>query len=193
MNILMIDNHDSFTYNLVHYMETNPYDIGIIVVEPEHLTVDLVTEHDIIGIVVSPGPSRPEDRSEVLGFIEYLWNALPILGVCLGHQMLWHIAGGEVSSGTRPVHGHVSDITHDGKGIFEHIASPLPVTRYHSLECHGEAEGFNVTAKTHDGVNMSIRHKILPIYGLQYHPEAILSHSGKEQLHNFIRIAVEER
>lgn len=191
MKILMIDNYDSFTYNLVHYMEDNPYNVEVVVVEPNALTDRVIEENNIIGIVISPGPSHPKDREDVMRFIRRYWDKMPVLGVCLGHQMLWYMDGGEVSRGSRPVHGYVSEVFHDGSGMFKNLPQPLSVTRYHSLQCYGETEHFIVTARTEEGVNMAVQHKFFPVYGVQYHPEAILSESGQTQLHHFIRIAVE--
>lgn len=192
MNILMIDNHDSFTYNLVHYMESSAYDVEVIVIKPEALYDGIMTEKEISGIVISPGPSHPADRPEVIDFIERQWTTVPILGICLGHQLLWHMSGGMVERGERPVHGHVSSINHDGRGLFEGITSPFHITRYHSLVCSGMVpEDFEISAETEDGVVMGIRHKKYVIEGFQYHPEAILSENGKEQLELFIRKIME--
>ncbi|NMA80610.1 MAG: aminodeoxychorismate/anthranilate synthase component II [Jeotgalicoccus halophilus] len=191
MNLLMIDNYDSFTYNLVHYIESNPYQAGIKVVTPDQLSDDLIEEFNIIGIIISPGPSHPKDRPEVLDFIGKYYKKLPVLGICLGHQMLWRLAGGEVSRGERPVHGHAFDVFHNGRGIYKDLPSPLAGCRYHSLTCFGEADAFNIIGRTEDGINMAIEHKNYPVFGVQYHPEAILSEAGRAQLNNFIRIAVE--
>lgn len=191
MKILMIDNYDSFTYNLVHYMESNPYEVEIIIKTPDELHELSIDEENIIGMVISPGPSHPKDRQDVIHFVEKNWGTVPVFGICLGHQMLWHMSGGDVTRGERPVHGHTYDIRHSEIGIFEGVGQPLTVTRYHSLVCAGESEEFNVTAQSDDGVNMAIQHKSLPIYGVQYHPEAILSSDGKKQLFNFIKIALE--
>lgn len=191
MKILMIDNYDSFTYNLVHYMEGNPYDVEILIKTPDELDEVSIEREGIIGMVISPGPSHPKDRQEVIGFVEQHWKKVPILGICLGHQMLWHMTGGNVIRGERPIHGHTYDIRHSGHFIFEGVAQPLTVTRYHSLICAGESTAFDVTAQSDDGVNMAIQHRTLPIYGVQYHPEAILSSDGRKQLFNFIKIAME--
>ncbi|CAD2079174.1 glutamine amidotransferase [Jeotgalicoccus coquinae] len=192
MNLLMIDNYDSFTYNLVHYIESNPYNAGIKVVTPDQLNDKLIEEFNIIGLIISPGPSHPKDRPEVLEFVKNHYKALPILGICLGHQMLWHMFGGEVSRGERPVHGHAYDVHHNGEGLYKNLPSPVKGCRYHSLTCYGELEEFNITGRTEMGINMAIQHKNLPVFGVQYHPEAILSEHGRAQLNNFIRIAVEE-
>ncbi len=191
MNILMIDNYDSFTYNLVHYIESNPYGVGIEVVRPDGLATYKLREN-IIGLVISPGPSHPTDRPEVLNFIKEHWESLPVLGICLGHQMLWQLAGGQVTHAERPIHGHVYGVEHDGKGLYQDIPSPVMACRYHSLTCFGQTSRFDIVGQTDQGVNMAIRAKEYPVFGLQYHPEAILSEHGREQINNFIRIAVEE-
>ncbi|SOC44441.1 anthranilate synthase component 2/para-aminobenzoate synthetase component 2 [Salinicoccus kekensis] len=191
MKILMIDNYDSFTYNLVHYMESNPYGVEIMVKTPDLLHEVSAGPENIIGIIISPGPSHPADRQDVIDFVSRHWGLLPIFGICLGHQMLWHMTGGKVIRGERPVHGHTYDISHTGKFIFEDVGMPLTVTRYHSLVCAGESSEFEITAKSDDGVNMAIQHVKYPIYGVQYHPEAILSSDGRKQLFNFINIALE--
>lgn len=192
MNILMIDNHDSFTYNLVHYMESSAYDVEVVVMKPEDLYEGLMEEKKIAGIVISPGPSHPADRPDVIDFIKDQWTRTPILGICLGHQLLWYMSGGRVERGARPVHGHVSPIRHDGRGLFRDIPSPFQITRYHSLVCSGPVPaGFEISAETEEGVVMGIRHKEYDIAGLQYHPEAILSENGKKQLASFIRTVME--
>lgn len=190
MKILIIDNYDSFTYNLVHYLEDDPEVTEVVVRTPDELVQTCL--EDVSGIIISPGPSHPADRQEVMDFIERCWRSHPVLGICLGHQMLWHMAGGTVGRGVRPVHGHVSEITHDGKGLFRGLPNDFTVTRYHSLVCSGEApHGFIVSARTADGVVMAIRHEEYPVYGLQYHPEAILSEYGREQLGRFISMLKE--
>lgn len=190
MKILMIDNYDSFTYNIVHYMESNPYGVEILIKTPDELDEVSIERQNIIGMVISPGPSHPKDRQDVIDFVEQHWHRAPILGICLGHQLLWHMTGGSVVRGERPIHGHIYEIQHSKDHIFEGVGQPLTVTRYHSLVCAGESSEFDVTAYSNDGVNMAIRHKELPIFGVQYHPEAILSSDGQKQLFNFIEIAL---
>lgn len=192
MNLLMIDNYDSFTYNLVHYMESNPFSVGVKVVRPDQLPSYNMEDNYIIGIVISPGPSHPTDRPEVLDFVKSHLKDYPIFGICLGHQMLWHLAGGEVSHGEYPIHGHAYEVYHDEKDIYLNIPSPVTGCRYHSLTCYGQVSDYEIVGKTEDGVNMAIRHKDYPVFGVQYHPEAILSEYGREQVNNFIKIAVEE-
>lgn len=192
MNVLMIDNYDSFTYNLVHYLESNPFDVGVVVVQPDELNKELLEKHDVIGVIISPGPSHPKDRPDVIAFIKEIYDEVPVMGICLGQQILWHMTGGVVERGEYPVHGATYDVEHDGKWIYKGIPSPVVATRYHSLVCSGENKEFLVVGNA-DGVNMAIRHKDLPLFGVQYHPESILSEYGHAQLYNFIEIALEER
>lgn len=190
MNILMIDNYDSFTYNLVHYLEMNDKGVNIIVKQPYELNNDTINDESIIGIVVSPGPSHPKDRPEVIEFLKSAWRKVPILGICLGHQMLWHMTGGTVTHLKRPVHGETYDLMHDEKFIFKNIENPIQITRYHSLVCKGDNDEFEVVGTADDEI-MAIRHKTEDIFGLQYHPESILSEEGHAQINNFIDIVLE--
>lgn len=180
----MIDNYDSFTYNIIHYLEQIEH-VEVIIRQPHELKY---IEDDFDALIISPGPSHPRDRQDTMNFVKSHWELVPILGVCLGHQMLWYMTGGRVEHGARPIHGHVFAIQHDGEGLFKSLPHRFDITRYHSLEAHGENESFVVCAHTVDGVNMGIRHHHLPIYGLQYHPEAILSEHGLAQLRLFVDI-----
>ncbi|CAM3332179.1 anthranilate synthase component II [Nosocomiicoccus ampullae] len=190
MNLLMIDNYDSFTYNLVHYLQANKKDVNVIVKQPHELYNDIIDEKSIIGVVVSPGPSHPKDRPEVIDFLREIWGETPIFGICLGHQMLWHMTGGEVSHLNRPVHGETYTLTHDETYIFNNIKNNIDITRYHSLVCKGENDEFLIAGTADDEI-MAIRHKEYDIFGVQYHPESILSEFGHEQINNFINIALE--
>lgn len=190
MNILMIDNYDSFTYNLVHYLEMNDKGVNIIVKQPYELNNNTIDDESIIGIVVSPGPSHPKDRPEVIEFLKSAWGKVPILGICLGHQMLWHMTGGTVTHLKRPVHGETYELTHDEKFIYKNIDNPIQITRYHSLVCKGDNDEFVVVGTADDEI-MAIRHKTEDIFGLQYHPESILSEEGHAQINNFIDIVLE--
>lgn len=188
MNILMIDNHDSFTYNLVHYIEAGSFGANVTVVQPGSLSDGIMEEKHIGGIVISPGPSHPADRPEVIDFVRKYWHSVPVLGICLGQQMLWHMSGGSVERGVRPVHGHAFDIHHDGGWLFEGLPDEFKATRYHSLVCANPVPSeFEVCAWASDGTLMGIRHREYKVAGLQYHPEAILSEHGEEQLDSFIR------
>ncbi|MFB9859565.1 anthranilate synthase component II [Salinicoccus siamensis] len=185
MKLLMIDNYDSFTYNIIHYLEKARQDIEVVTITPAML--DFIDMKDIAGMIISPGPSHPGARPEVIDFVGRYWGTMPILGVCLGHQMLWHMCGGRVAHGSRPIHGHTFEISHDGGTLFKGLPERFSVTRYHSLTCLGEVpEGLMVSAWTDEGDIMAIRHKSLPIYGMQYHPESILSEWGLDQLRLFI-------
>lgn len=182
--ILMIDNYDSFTYNIIHYLEQLDA-VEVEIVMPHELsTYDSVFD----AIVISPGPSHPKDRTDTIDFVESHWTTCPILGICLGHQMLWYMTGGRVTHGNRPIHGHVYGVHHTATHLFAELGSPFDVTRYHSLVTVGENAVFEVSATTEDAVIMAISHKTLPIYGLQYHPEAILSEHGLAQLRAFTDI-----
>lgn len=182
--LLMIDNYDSFTYNIIHYLE-QIIGVEIIVYQPHEL---IEMTEPFSGLIISPGPSHPKDRQDTIDFVKSHWERVPILGICLGHQMLWYMTGGDVERGARPIHGHVYTITHNNSELFHSLPESFEVTRYHSLEAQGENTQFEVTASTLDGVNMAIRHKQLPIYGLQYHPESILSTHGMDQLALFVDI-----
>lgn len=182
--ILMIDNYDSFTYNIIHYLEQLD-SVEVEVVQPHELST---YDNAFDAIVISPGPSHPEDRRDTLDFVKSYFTTCPILGICLGHQMLWHMTGGRVTHGKRPIHGHVYKVHHASTHLFEGLSSPFNVTRYHSLVTVGENDAFEVSATTKDDVIMAIHHKTLPVYGLQYHPEAILSEHGLAQLRAFTDI-----
>lgn len=184
VKLLMIDNYDSFTYNIIHYLETLEQ-VTVIVRQPHELEA---TDFMFDALIISPGPSHPKDRQDTMDFVERYWHSMAILGICLGHQMLWYMTGGAVSRGSRPIHGHVYTIMHDSKALFESLPESFEVTRYHSLEARGENEQFDVVATTGEGINMAIRHRHLPIFGLQYHPEAILSEHGLSQLKLFVGI-----
>ena len=162
---LMIDNYDSFVYNLKAYFE----ELGreIVVKRSDQITVDEIEKMQPQGIILSPGPKRPWDAEVCVQTVERLQGKIPILGVCLGHQVLGHCCGATVKKGERPMHGKVTEITNMGTGVFEGLPKKFKVTRYHSL----------------------IVHKILPLYGVQFHPEAVLTEYGHELLENFCHIA----
>jgi anthranilate synthase component II len=191
---LVIDNYDSFTYNLYQYL-------GELGAAPEVVRNDEITLAEIRAarperIVISPGPGSPED-SRYFGVcaavIRELGPAIPILGVCLGHQGIIHVYGGRVTRAPYPVHGKVWAVTHDGKGLFQGLPSPLEAMRYHSLL--GEQVYLPpcllVTAWTTDGLVMGIRHRDYPTHGIQFHPESIGTPRGKDILANFLKVAAE--
>jgi anthranilate synthase component 2 len=187
MKILLIDNYDSFTYNLVHYLQ----ELGakVEVQRNDAISVFQVISGNYNGVVISPGPGDPSDAGISLDLLKTAED-LPILGVCLGHQAIGEAFGGRVVRGEKPMHGKVSDIYHHGKSVFADIPSPFEATRYHSLvvERASIPEVLEVTAETQDGVIMGICHKKLPIHGVQFHPESIASNHGHKLLGNFLKL-----
>ncbi|MFW2487256.1 anthranilate synthase component II [Clostridium chromiireducens] len=184
--ILMIDNYDSFVYNLVRYFE----EIGehVEVVRNDKIDMKSINSNKYSGIVISPGPKNPEEAGLSLDIIDKFKGEIPILGICLGHQCIGHYFGSKIVKGERPMHGKISDITHDNNGLFRGVKNPLNVTRYHSLIIDKEklSKELIVTAKTSDEVVMGVKHNKLPIYGVQFHPEAELTEDGHKILENFI-------
>lgn len=185
--LLMIDNYDSFVYNLVRYFKEINEDI--IVYRNDKINISEIKKFNIDGIVISPGPKSPMESGICLDIIDEFKGKLPILGVCLGHQCIGHYFGGSVVRGRSPVHGKIAYINHDNEGIFKDIKNPLRVTRYHSLIVKDEElKDLDITAKTEDGVVMGIKHKRYPIYGVQFHPEAEMTEEGHKILQNFVEI-----
>ncbi|HSE83831.1 MAG TPA: aminodeoxychorismate/anthranilate synthase component II [Thermodesulfobacteriota bacterium] len=188
--ILMIDNYDSFTYNLVHYLG----EIGekVVVYRNDKITLEEVGRLNPDVIVVSPGPCTPKEAGVSVDLIKEFAGRTPILGVCLGHQSIGHAFGGNIVRAKRLLHGKTSQIYHDGKRIYEGIPNPFEATRYHSLLVEKESlpDELEITAWTDEGEIMGIRHKEYLIEGVQFHPESILTKYGKELLKNFVRIAV---
>lgn len=184
--LLMIDNYDSFVYNLVRYF--NELNEEIIVYRNDKITLDRIKKGNFSGIVLSPGPKEPRDAGICLDIIHNLKGKIPILGICLGHQCIGNYFGGEIIKGREPVHGKISYIRHDGQGIFKDIKSPVRVTRYHSLIISKNClpKEIKVTAETSDGIIMGIAHEDYPIYGVQFHPEAELTEEGHKILNNFV-------
>ncbi len=186
--ILVIDNYDSFTYNLVQYLGELGRELrvfrndAISVAEIERLNPDRV--------VISPGPGRPESAGMIVEAIRVLGRKLPILGVCLGHQAIGAAFGARVVSAPSIMHGKTSAIHHDGRTIFAGVANPFQATRYHSLVVSGEGlpDCLEISARTTEGVIMGLRHKACPIEGVQFHPESILTEVGKTLLANFLTI-----
>ncbi|HSP21212.1 MAG TPA: aminodeoxychorismate/anthranilate synthase component II [Planococcus sp. (in: firmicutes)] len=182
--IVVIDNHDSFTYNLVHYFRQFDPDVRVFqngetgAAELKGLAPDL--------LVLSPGPGRPVQQGATHEALESLSGIIPILGVCLGHQTLIEHFGGRIIKGQQPMHGKVSLITHDGRGLFKGISSPAKVTRYHSLIADKESMPacLKVTALSEDGVVMAVQHSEWPVAGIQFHPESILTADGFAMLKN---------
>lgn len=189
--ILMIDNYDSFVYNLVQYIG----ELGeeVVVKRNNEITLEEIESFDPEIIVLSPGPCSPNEAGICIDIVNKFKGKKPILGICLGHQTIGHVFGGKVVKATKPVHGKVHRIKHFNKGVFEGLNNPLNVTRYHSLVVDLESlpQDLEVTAITNENEIMGIRHKKYMIEGVQFHPEAILSEQGHEILRNFINQARE--
>ena len=187
--ILLIDNYDSFTFNLVHFLG----DVGARceVRRNDALSVDEALAMRPEAIVLSPGPCTPNEAGICLGLIAAAAGRVPILGVCLGHQAIGQAFRGEVVRAPVPVHGKLSAIRHDASDVFEGIPSPFAATRYHSLVVRRETmpEVLVETARTDDGLVMGLRHRALPVFGVQFHPESIASEHGHRLLGNFLAIA----
>ena len=184
--ILMIDNYDSFTYNLVQYLGELGADL--VVYRNDKITVDQIRKLAPEKLVISPGPCTPMEAGISIKTIKEFAGKVPILGVCLGHQSIGVAFGGNVIRGEYPVHGKTSMIEHDGRGIFQGVDNPFEATRYHSLivERGTLPAVLEVCAETDDGTIMAMRHKELPVEGVQFHPESILTGEGKKILKNFL-------
>ncbi|MGX4613325.1 anthranilate synthase component II [Clostridioides difficile] len=189
--ILMIDNYDSFVYNLVQYIE----ELGetVVVKRNNEIKISEIEELNPEVIVLSPGPCSPKEAGICIDIVEHFKGKKPILGICLGHQTIGHVFGGDIIKAQQPVHGKVYSINHTNKGVFRGLKNPLNVTRYHSLiiDSNTVPKELEITAITDKGEIMGIRHKKYLIEGVQFHPEAILSEYGHEMLKNFITEARE--
>jgi anthranilate synthase component 2 len=187
--ILVIDNYDSFTFNLVHFLG----DVGGVcdIRRNDTLSVAEAMALQPEAIVLSPGPCTPNEAGICVDLIKAAAGKIPILGVCLGHQAIGQAFGGEVIRAPMPMHGKVSSVLHNGTDIFKGLPSPFAATRYHSLivQQEGLPETLLPTARTADGIIMGLRHRSLPIFGVQFHPESIASENGHELLANFLAIA----
>lgn len=191
---VMIDNYDSFVYNLAAYFQELGQEIRV--VRNDRVSVeDLAEMKKLEGLVISPGPGRPEDGGVSQEAVRYFTGRIPILGVCLGHQIIGHAFGAGVVRGSRPMHGKVTRICHRGEGLFKGLPESYPVTRYHSLivERSTVPGQLRVDALSEDGAVMALSHREYPLYGIQFHPEAVLTEYGHELLENFIRICREWR
>lgn len=187
--ILVIDNYDSFTYNLVHYVE----DLGA---ETAVYRNDAITPGEILkkkprGVILSPGPCTPNEAGVCLEFLRVAPNELPILGVCLGHQAIGQSFGGEIVSARAIMHGKLSEVRHKGRGLFRGLPSPLTATRYHSLAIKPDTfpDLLEIDAETEDGEVMGMHHKERPIFGVQFHPESIASQHGHAMIGAFLDAA----
>ena len=184
--ILVIDNYDSFTYNLVQYLGELGAELRV--VRNDAVDADGVAALAPERIVISPGPGTPDDAGVSLGVIQRLGEHTPILGVCLGHQAIGQAFGGTVARAKTQMHGKTSEIRHDGRGVFAGLSNPLTATRYHSLVIlpHTVPADLEVTAWADDGEIMGVRHRRWPVEGVQFHPESILTVEGKRLLGNFL-------
>jgi anthranilate synthase component 2 len=187
--IVLIDNYDSFTFNLFHYLGGLGADV--VVHRNDKITVDAVMAMDPDAIVLSPGPRTPSDAGICLELIAKASATVPLLGVCLGHQAIGQAFGGEVVRAPRQVHGKLSEIRHEGGSIFRGINGPFKATRYHSLvvERASLPDDLVVTAETDDQLIMGLAHQVFPVHGVQFHPESIASEHGHLMLRNFLDIA----
>ena len=184
--ILMIDNYDSFTYNLVQYMGELGADIRV--ERNDQITIEEIESLNPEKIVISPGPCTPEKAGISVAVIKHFAGKVPLLGVCLGHQSVGAAFGGEVIKAGKLMHGKTSEVRHDGKTLFKNLPNPFTATRYHSLVLNRKTlpDCFEISAESDDNEIMGIRHKELPVEGVQFHPESILTTHGKDLLKNFI-------
>ena len=186
---LLIDNYDSFTYNLVHYLGELGAEVAVH--RNDAITVDAALAMKPQGIVISPGPCDPDRSGICLELIERAAPRIPILGVCLGHQAIGQAFGGRVIRAPVPMHGKVSQIHHKGTGVLRGLPNPFQATRYHSLVVERDSlpDCLEVTAETDDGLVMGLAHKKLPVHGVQFHPESIATEYGHDILRNFLELA----
>jgi anthranilate synthase component 2 len=188
MRLLVIDNYDSFTYNLVHFLGELGADLTVR--RNDAIALDAIAGMAPAGIVLSPGPCTPSEAGICLTLIERFKETTPILGVCLGHQAIGQALGGEVVRAPELMHGKTSRIEHTGKGLFRGLNSGFEATRYHSLTVKPETlpQSLEITATTEDGIIMGLMHRTLPLHGVQFHPESIASENGHALLQNFLDI-----
>ncbi len=188
MRVLVLDNYDSFTYNLVQYFG----DLGAepIVIRNDELSPVEGARLRPDRLVISPGPGTPDDTGYCVEYLMTIGTEIPTLGVCLGHQTIVAAFGGEVGRAPEPRHGKVSIIEHDGRGVFTGLPNPFEATRYHSLAAISVPDVLDVTAKSEDGVVQAVRHRDLPIEGVQFHPESIMTTVGRDLLSNFLELPV---
>lgn len=192
---LMIDNYDSFVYNLARYLQ----ELGeqVVLVRNDRITAEEIERQmqdgRLEGLILSPGPKSPADCGNCREIVRKLAGRIPILGVCLGHQIIGHVFGAKIRKGVRPMHGKVTAITTEGKGLFAGLPRTYQVTRYHSLVVSEEnfPSRLQIDARAEDGAVMAIRHRELPVYGIQFHPEAVLTEYGHALLENYIKICRE--
>lgn len=185
--ILMIDNYDSFTYNLTQYLSCLQEEV--LVYRNNEISLEEIKQINPNMIVLSPGPCTPNEAGICINVVKSFKGKIPILGICLGHQTIGQVFGGKIVKALEPVHGKVHPISHNNQGVFKGLKNPLKVTRYHSLVIERESlpACFEITAETNEGEIMGIRHKEYMMEGVQFHPEAILTEMGMELLNNFLQ------
>lgn len=185
--ILVLDNYDSFTYNLVHLVGRHTSDVTVI--RNDDRTAAEVREMAPDGILISPGPGRPDDAGITKALIRELGDSTPIFGVCLGHQAIGEVFGGTVAHAQELMHGKTSTVSHDGQSVFEGVEQDFEATRYHSLVVDRASvpDVLEITAETEDGTVMGLRHRSLPIEGIQFHPESVLTKAGPRMIENWLR------
>ena len=186
--ILLLDNYDSFTYNLAQYL--GELGCTVEVHRNDKISVEHIAQRKPERIVISPGPCTPQEAGVSVELVQKLAGKIPILGVCLGHQAIGAAFGGNIVRAPKLFHGKTSQIEHDGKGIFRDLPNPFVATRYHSLivERKSLPKELVVTAETNDGIIMGVRHRHYPLEGVQFHPESVLTESGKQLLRNFLAL-----
>jgi len=187
--IVLIDNYDSFTYNLVQRIGELDPARELWVVRNDQTTLEEIEARQPTHILISPGPGTPLDAGISNDVVARFAGQVPLLGVCLGHQCIGHVFGARIVRAERIMHGKTSMIQHDGQGVYEGLPNPFEATRYHSLIIHPETvpDGFDVTSRTEEGEIMGIRHRSMPLEGVQFHPESFLTLDGHDLLRNFIR------
>jgi anthranilate synthase/aminodeoxychorismate synthase-like glutamine amidotransferase len=187
MKVLLIDNYDSFTYNLAQYLGELGH--APVVHRNDGITLGDVEAMKPDRIVISPGPGRPEDAGITVDVIRQFGRRTPVFGVCLGHQGIGHAFGGEIVRAPVLMHGKVSSIQHDGRGVFAGVSQPFVAGRYHSLiVADPPPEALEITARTDEGIIMGLRHREWPVHGVQFHPESVLTGEGRKILRNFLEL-----
>ncbi|MFN0237599.1 anthranilate synthase component II [Hydrogenobacter sp. Uz 6-8] len=191
MRVLMIDNYDSFTYNLVHYLQMLSADVAVR--RNDEISLEDIERAKPDAIVISPGPCTPKEAGISVDVIKRFYKEIPILGVCLGHQSIGYAFGASIVRAKKLMHGKTSQISHTGEGIFEGLKNPFTAVRYHSLVIDRNTlpDFLKITAWSEDGEIMGIQHIAYPLFGVQFHPESVLSEEGMKLLENFLRIARE--
>jgi anthranilate synthase component 2 len=189
MTVLVVDHYDSFVYNLVQLVEGLGFQTEVVRSDAE--PVDNLVAREPAAVILSPGPGRPEEAGCFVDLVGALPPEIPVLGVCLGHQALGAAFGGTIDRAPEPVHGKTSAIRHDGTGLFEGVPDPFEAGRYHSLVIRGDGvpPDLEVIATTDDGLVMAVRHRTLPRFGVQFHPESILTPDGPRIVENFLALA----